>query len=499
MQKQKDKPLGKQNQNRRSPPPQLWQMVDPDFERNHWWTQKEPGEHPELAPFENKGRKTERIAPVVWELLRRHDQIPLIRRELAKCLDLPAQALDPVLLRHGFGIEFLLAKYGLNAWVSSKLHENGPSLGITPGLHPWDHFGKRTFESLMPAYAFLTKPTTGWTTSFTSDLLNDARVLAVLLRKSNECVAHIQDQFNPLFPLLSDPYELLALSTLMQIHAKAPDRQIVMAVRGTIPPPPIHPTTAIDPWDDGAYLHFSYEDFTAIDCFATQLGGRSDGVSRFLWDRMPDYLRRALKNLMNKSGRDSEAEELGDDSESAQKCAAVLATFLNSIIIGDSIYERNRFSRVSLASETETLLSKPQANVNQVELNRRLLEAAYPKYIRKAEPGRRTWALGELLSPAMTHSPSPPPAKRRPRKYQLKLIRDVESSAPTGRQDYDRVMKGIRFPLLPAESDPQLCDTLEDRLERVNDDLRDSVREQKRRLATFDKAANDSRPKNSRG
>jgi hypothetical protein len=60
-------------------------------------------------------------------------------------------------------------------------------------------------------------------------------------------------------------------------------------------------------------------------------------------------------------------------------------------------------------------------------------------------------------------------------------------------------MKEIRFPLLPAESDPQRYDTLEKRLERVKDALRDSVREQKRRLAKFDKAVQDSRRKNSRG
>jgi hypothetical protein len=229
------------------------------------------------------------------------------------------------------------------------------------------------------------------------------------------------------------------------------------------------------------------------------LGGRKDGVSRFLWDGMPDYIRRALMNLMNKSGRDSEVEELGDDWESTQKCAAMLATFLNDIIVGDSIYDSKRFSKVSLTSEIETLHSKSQSAVNQVELNRRLLEAAFPKYIRKAEPGRRTWASGELLSPVMTHSPAPPPAKRRPSKYQLKLIRDVESGAPSRRRYYDRVMKGIRFPLLPAESDPQLCDTLEERLERVKQDLRDAVREQKRRLAKFIQAAKEARPKNSRG
>ena len=482
MPKKKDKPLGNQKRNRRPQPTQLWQMDDPDFERNHWWPQKEPGEHPELVPFGSKGRTTERIAPVVWEVLRRHDQIPLIRRELANCVDLPAQALDPVLLRHGFGIEFLLAKCGLNAWVSSKPHENRPSLGITPGLHPWDHFGKRTFESLMPAYAFRTKPTADWTTSVRSDLLAEARSLACVLRDSNQCVAHIQGQFNPLFPLLSDPYELLALSMLMQAHAKEPGRQIVMEVRGTRRPPPIHPMLAVDPWDDGAYLDFCYEDFSYIDCFATQLADRKDGVSRFLWDGMPDLIRRAIRNFENKLDRDSEAEDVVEDWESAQQCAAVLATFLNSIILGDSIYERKRFSKVTLTSETETLLAKPPSAVNQVELNRRLLEAAYTEYIRKAKPGRRTW-----------------PPKRRPRREQLKLIRDVESGAPGCRPDYDRVMKGIRFPLLPAESDPQLRDTLEARLERVKDDLRDSVREQQRRFAMFDKAAKDSRPKNSRG
>jgi hypothetical protein len=499
MPKQKDKPPGNQKRNRRPQPKQLWQMDDPDFERNHWWPKKEPGEHRELVPFGSKGRSTERTAPVVWEVLRRHDQIPLIRREIAKYVNLPAQALDPVLLRHGFGIEFLLAKCGLNAWVSSKLHENEPSLGFTPGLHPLDRFGKWTFESLMPAYAFGTKPTMEWTTSIRVDLLAEARSLADVLRDSNQCVAHIQDQFNPLFPLLSDPYELLALSMLMQDHAKEPDRQIVMEVRGTRRPPAIHPTLAVDPWDDGAYLHFCYEDFSYIDCFATQLGGRKDGVSRFLWDGMPDFIRRALRNFENKLDRDSEAEDLVEDWESAQQCAAVLATFLNSIIVGDSIYERKRFSKVTLTSETETLLAKPQSAVNQVELNRRLLEAAYPEYIRKAEPGRRTWAFGELLNPAMTPSTSKPPPERRPRREQLQWIRDVESGDPDRRPDYDRVMERIRFPLLPAESDPQLCDTLEKRLERVKDDLRDSVREQKRRLAKFYKAVQDSRPKNSRG
>jgi hypothetical protein len=372
-------------------------------------------------------------------------------------------------------------------------------LEIIPGLHPLDRIGKGTFESLMPAYAFGTKPTMDWTTSIRVDLLAEARSLADVLRDSNQCVAHIQDQFNPLFPLLSDPYELLALSMLMQDHAKEPDRQIVMEARGTRRPPPIHPTLAVDPSDDGAYLHFCYEDFSYIDCFATQLGGRKDGVSRFLWDGMPDFIRRALRNFENKLDRDSEAEDLVEDWESAQQCAAVLATFLNSIIVGDSIYERKRFSKVTLTSETETLLAKPQSAVNQVELNRRLLEAAYPEYIRKAEPGRRTWAFGELLNPAMTPSPSKPPPERRPRREQLQWIRDVESGDPDRRPDYDRVMERIRFPLLPAESDPQLCDTLEKRLERVKDDLRDSVREQKRRLAKFYKAVQDSRPKNSRG
>lgn len=474
---------GKKKRGRASPRELLWQLTEPAFEMHHWWLKSALKDHPELAQnMDERKRPTARIAPVVWEILRRHDQVPFIRKELAEFMNLSDEISQPVLQRHGFGIEYLLASCGLIAWVSTKAQSALPRMGIIPGLHPFNRPQKLHFESMMPEYASGKRHNPGWFD--TRDLLKEAHVLGPVLKELGEKVDDVQSAVNPLFPIVSDPYVLLALEMLIQAHANCEDRTIAIEVRSSVPRPLEHPASALP--EDVDYLHFNYEHFRHIDCFAKDLMARKEPVSQLLWKRMPKKFRAAVERIVGEFCGERDPDGPDVDMDVVQESAAQLATFLNSIIVGDCISNERGFPR-SLLESDEELLSKSLRDAEPIEVNRKLLEAAYPNYILKAKRGQESWALGAIPDEVPAPAKRTPQPHRRPRKDALKWISEVEANQLNNRPDYDRMMNGIRFPLLPSLSDPDGKDSLQERLNRVKSDLQEPLAHQKTRIALFEK------------
>ena len=180
-----------------------------------------------------------------------------------------------------------------------------------------------------------------------------------------------------------------------------------------------------------------------------------------------------------------------------QLCAAKLATLLNSVLVGGSLYEQKRFAKIRLSDEIRALIDKDRTYAETIELNRRLLEAAYRRYIKRAEYGRTVWLLGVFPNPTPDAEKSVPNAKKRPRCHQLTWIRKVENGMSNERGNYDRVLRNIEFPLLPAESDPECKDTLDQRITRIREDLSDALEQQKRGLAFVERVLCENRKRES--
>jgi hypothetical protein len=61
-----------------------------------------------------------------------------------------------------------------------------------------------------------------------------------------------------------------------------------------------------------------------------------------------------------------------------------LAEGLNHAIKGPSIYQPDYFAEVALSAETQTMLRSPVQAVETIELNRLLLEDAFPRMVAKS-------------------------------------------------------------------------------------------------------------------
>jgi hypothetical protein len=110
--------------------------------------------------------------------------------------------------------------------------------------------------------------------------------------------------------------------------------------------------------------------FADFPSFARKLVARADPVSSYLFDQMSTNVQMRLADLQTTNARPLEAQ-------------AFLSMELDNLIKSKSIYEPARFAGVSLQDEAWALLArKPdspsEARLNQLQLNRLLLEDAYP-------------------------------------------------------------------------------------------------------------------------
>jgi uncharacterized repeat protein (TIGR04138 family) len=109
------------------------------------------------------------------------------------------------------------------------------------------------------------------------------------------------------------------------------------------------------------------DDIVDMDSFVRRLQERTDSPSAFLWENLAEATR--LKLAADPAGQDTRE---------------VLTKNLNQLITRGPIYAEERFSGVSLPSDTKRLLAQPLHGVPLAQLNRMLLELAYPAEIAKS-------------------------------------------------------------------------------------------------------------------
>ncbi len=144
------------------------------------------------------------------------------------------------------------------------------------------------------------------------------------------------------------------------IQGRSPDIVVVRCLR--TPDPDC--LEEADSWD------LSFNDITNFASLAKKLADKSDPVSAFLME--------AISHLKFKFP----PWELTSSTNSKDLLPLVIDN-LNDIIYGPSIYDSNRFKNINLRMETEELRKKMPHGPELAQLNRMLLEDAYPMEITK--------------------------------------------------------------------------------------------------------------------
>jgi len=106
--------------------------------------------------------------------------------------------------------------------------------------------------------------------------------------------------------------------------------------------------------------------------FVAKLRQSADGVSSYLYGQLSIPTRQALTNYQGSTAEVLELQE-------------TLANDLTSLLRGPLIYESQRFSGVTLRTKTRQLLAKQPAGEKLAQLNRLLLEDAYPREISRSD------------------------------------------------------------------------------------------------------------------
>lgn len=450
----------------------FWQLEEPHFEREYWWpktpnllpaSEKVLLEHPELRPLRNaKHEGTIRVAPILWEVLRRHPEVRRIRNDLANFLEpLPVHVLwneeaRQVFQDHSYEIEYYLALYGLNAWISRRNY--GTNLYSMPsGTLPLDDRARARFELLMHSYV-RQRPAPNLDVEFRTeiDLLEQARDHASMGKLVKDAFPAWNNDGNPLSALMQDSIELHNLRWLVDYYTKNGYR---ISLTAHHPCPITHPAAIPLALDRNEHLFFSVEHFGYLLAFRDRLVNCNDPVSEFLWEKLPPKLQAELLNL------DTFLDE--DGTGRLGLLIANLCTHLKELLLGPSIYQQWRFSNVMLNEEVRALIQQDPIGDDVIRLNRLLLEAAYPRELAKSS--------NNDASEVTKTSDGARPNKRRPRLMQLAWIRtvetDIETCDPDIRKDYQRVMKKHLFPLLPRKATDEKREKNDKRLDRVKKDL----------------------------
>jgi len=116
---------------------------------------------------------------------------------------------------------------------------------------------------------------------------------------------------------------------------------------------------------------FGGGDITDLASLAKKLADKSDGVSAFLSDQLDDPVKSGLA-AYSPSNTDVKAVRSG------------LAKNLTKIISSAALYEKTRFKNVQLRPETQELLKQDSHGRELVQLNRLLLEDAFPTELSKS-------------------------------------------------------------------------------------------------------------------
>jgi ribose transport system permease protein len=120
---------------------------------------------------------------------------------------------------------------------------------------------------------------------------------------------------------------------------------------------------ALSEWTWGS-PRLSGRDIKDTQTLIIKLRDTANPVSTFLWNEL-SY---------------SQQQDLSASSSKEQATQEVVRA-LNQIIQTKSIYEKNRFAGISLSSATEAMAKEEARGKKLLQLNRRLIEAAYPQEI----------------------------------------------------------------------------------------------------------------------
>lgn len=110
------------------------------------------------------------------------------------------------------------------------------------------------------------------------------------------------------------------------------------------------------------------QDFPRLQAFASELNQARNGAALYVREHLPEQTRAALA-----------ATPLNDTPE----LRATLATNLNQLIEGPSLYDETRFAGVPLREETKSLIGKNLEGRKLARFNRLLLEDTFPNGMRR--------------------------------------------------------------------------------------------------------------------
>ena len=130
-----------------------------------------------------------------------------------------------------------------------------------------------------------------------------------------------------------------------------------------------------DHTDSGTYISlslFQINDFKDLSGFIVKLENAQDPLSRYLKDQFSEE----TLFLLDEYSRE------GTPSEALQ---TALETELNEILQSGSLYDEKRFENIELSEDVLKLIEDNPQGQDMIELNRLLLEEAYPQEIEKSE------------------------------------------------------------------------------------------------------------------
>lgn len=119
--------------------------------------------------------------------------------------------------------------------------------------------------------------------------------------------------------------------------------------------------------------------------FIRKLSAKADPVSEFLYGKLRPETQQLLGQVFD-SLLLPENELANEKKENIKQFVKLFFEDLNTVIKEESIYDQNRFSKVTLSDFTKEYLAKQPTGSLVVRLNRLLLEDAYPEIIKRAKP-----------------------------------------------------------------------------------------------------------------
>jgi Pvc16 N-terminal domain/Carboxypeptidase regulatory-like domain len=137
--------------------------------------------------------------------------------------------------------------------------------------------------------------------------------------------------------------------------------------------------TSLDEAKANVWL-FEASDLMDVAGFSGKLSKRGTPLAQYLWERLGEPARKALK----------------DPATTVKKKQAALATELNRILAGDSLFETARFQGVQLSDETAGLRKQGPRGEGLIRFNRLLLADAFPQHLARATP-TATGIFGQVM------------------------------------------------------------------------------------------------------